>query len=157
MVTRMPDDNDKTTVVSFNQSGGITAHTVNVSSRVQARRLSPEQFGQLSAALKGMPKAIVEIECPLASGADAIGYADDIRAALTEAGWSVRDPYNSTRAPVTPGIELVQRNRGPAMQSTQAVFNAFQSIGVVLAPLYDTQQELPENHLRICIGPNPNG
>jgi hypothetical protein len=122
---------------------------------LRPRHLSQDQRSQLVAELKDAPKLTVEMECAIASGPDAMEYADEIRGALVEAGWDVSPVVYSTRAPVNPGIELVQRNRGPALPSTQALLVAFGSVGVVLTPLHDTPLELAENRIRIFVGTNP--
>ena len=151
----MHDEDHRTIISSFNQTGGITAHTVNINPAHRQRTLSPEQNAQLFLLLKDAEKAeSVIIECPMAAGNDAIAYGDAIYAALKNADWNVREPFNSTRAPVIQGVELVQRNRGVAIPPAVALLNAFRAVGITLTPFVDTQNELPENHLRICIGSN---
>lgn len=139
-------------VITNNQTGGIAAHTVNISAPI-ARRLTVDQKAKIALALRRHELGRVEIEIPLTSGADAVNLADDIAAALRAAGWVVREPILSTRAPVSPGIEVVQRHRGVATPAMHALTEAFGSAAVPFTPLFDSTQTLAENTLGVYIGP----
>lgn len=139
-------------IITNNQSGGIAAHTVNISAPL-ARRITAHQRQLLLASLQGHLTGEVEIDIPIAAGPDAMTFADDFASVLSTAGWRVQGPTFSTWAPITPGLELIQRNRGLAIPLMQVLSSAFDAAQISYTPLFDSSQSLAGNSLRIIIGP----
>lgn len=80
----MANEKENVFVTSHNQSGGITAHTVNVGS--QARHLNPDIASQLTQLVaKGKPVNVVAVM----GDQEAFQFASEIKACLESQGYSV--------------------------------------------------------------------
>ena len=122
---------------------------------LKPRRVSDAQRWLLVKRLKDAPKVEVEMFCAINGGEDSIAYAEAIRSVLLEAGWSVREVVTAAYAPIPVGIELVQRNRGPAISAAKALADGFGAAGIIVTPLFDTSQQLPDSMIRIFVGTKP--
>ncbi len=79
-------ENNKINITSFYQSGGITAHTVNIGS--QPRHINVELKSDLDAKLAGHKEKMITITSLLGDG-EAISFAYEIGEYLKSKGYKV--------------------------------------------------------------------
>lgn len=114
-------------VTSINQSGGITAHTVNVSPA--ARRLSAEQKSDLVAILKSGPVGQIAIDLPFSSDSEIQGFAAQLEDALVGGGWTIKSRAVIPMDSHATGIFLQVRSQESALPRAGWLQHALSRIG----------------------------
>ena len=122
--------------------------------RQRPRMLSGVQSAKLTAALIGSPKpTMVEVACSVGDE-EGCQYAEQLRQALTSAGWPTSESVGRTAFARTPvGVRLVVSREGTAPPPAQALADAFQIVGVQVDPRFDNS--LAEGRYRLLVGTKP--
>ena len=120
--------------------------------RQKPRHLAPGQKQRLSQLAPELAGATIDIVC---GDPEACAFAQEISSVLRAAGVTVTGGDGAVVTILVPffGIEIMQRNSGPARPATMALLNAFEEFSP--KPVWDTGQSLPETSVRILIGIKP--
>jgi len=122
------------------------------------RHLTDSQRAILLAHLKDKPKPkTVKIDCIMRGGDNACEYAAEIASILEAAGWPI-SPNNvaMTVFDVEPvGVLVIQRNPGDAIPAMRALAGAFEAAGIPFKPVFEEQQKMPEDEIKIIVGTKP--
>ncbi len=139
-------------VISQNQSGGITAHTVNVGP--QARKLTKEQKVAFVDYLRNNPKGdiIIEVKGPDKEPND---FANELEELLKQSGWNIRGHMTSLVGNYdAKGMGLLVHSKESAPRYINSLYRAFKRIGMdIQAEVADSR---PEGSLTLAIGYVPD-
>ena len=139
-------------VISQNQSGGITAHTVNVGP--QARKLTKEQKITFVEYLKNNPKGdiIIEVKGPDKEPND---FANELEALLKESGWNITaHPISLVGNYNAKGMALLVHSKESAPPYIDYLYRAFENIGINIHA--EIANSRPEGSLTLAIGYLPD-
>lgn len=164
----MSTDNEKVRVVSYNQSGGITAQNVTVHNQPQRRTITPS-ISEIAAHLKQYPPVTYRLHYST-NDPEASRLAAEIDSLLALAGWDAVHPIQRMGGPSFPsGITLFMIERVEAVVAlADALWRAFGNQGVEGQVLQDVENvfrvqgwapiDLPHGRhgAVIFVGPNPN-
>ena len=153
--------------VSNNQSGGVTAHTVNITTGLHKRTLT-EKKSYIIQELKKKPIAAYRLYYS-PNDPEINAFASEINQILTESGWKEISPIKiMAGTSLPPGVTVVVlKPEEPMVTLIDQVWNALGHQGVTGQILPDVENvftvrgwppvELPQgmNGTVIFIGPNP--
>lgn len=140
--------------LSVNQTGGITAGTVNISP--PQRQLTPEQQTEFAGALGQMPSGIlVSVYCHVSDN-EGCRYAQYIFDAFKKANWDVGRQVGqiiSPAAAVDSEVYVVILNPDTPPAGLDQIFAAVTAAGI--PPKGLREADLKPNEIQITIGKNP--
>lgn len=139
--------NAPNSAISINQSGGVTAHTINIQ---QDRRITPEQQIIIINRLKELPKDVIEISYSSGSPEQS-KFAESLIAPLKTAGFDLMDTSGLFQlTPYGGGLSVITNDKPPYPKGATALQKAFTEAKIE-AKWYGIP-EFKRDKIWICIG-----
>ena len=139
-------------VISQNQSGGITAHTVNIGP--QTRKLTKEQEITFVEYLKNNPKGdiIIEVKGP---DKEPNEFANQLEELFKQSGWNITaHPISLVGNYDAKGMALLVHSKETAPPYINYLYRAFKTIGIDIHA--EIANSRPEGSLTLVIGYKPD-
>ena len=120
-------------------------------SKAAPRTLPSDARQALAAFLQGKPKGSVVIKASV-NAPDARGYAEEVRAVLAQAGWTVRIDNAIFAGPNTLGVWITVKDPNKAPIAAGLLQNALKAAGIEARGQYDPDMGTADNEFWLSVG-----